>query len=316
MARPSVSGRVVAYDLPSFVVFVIGMQNVTLFCFWASYLVAWILELTRTRRDRAFLHWGAVGMTAAGLVAHTGYLYIRSTQTDLAPLIGSPHDWLLVLAWLPVPILVLSGLVSRSGLGAYLLPPVLIIVSAAPAVHDKPSVEMPSQHWLSLVHAGMLAIGAAGILLAAGLSVMYLVQHRRLRNKKLVPRGAQLFSLERVAKLNWWSIAVSVPLLTTGLALGVVLVVGSWATDNPVPLAEPPFIGVAVLWLLGMPLLIGLLRTKNGGGRSVAWRTAIASGFLIGSLLLGTVLTSNDSGTLHGAPIDKQATADEQEVSS
>lgn len=289
------------------------MQNVTLFCFWASYLVAWILELARARRDRPVLRWAALAMTTAGLVAHTAYLLTRSSQSELAPLIGSPHDWLLVLAWLPIPVLVFSSLKSGSGLGAFLLPPVLLIVSAAPFVHSQANVELPSYRWLSLIHAAMLAVGAAGILLAAGLSAMYLVQHRRLKSKKLISRGSQLLSLERLAKLNWWSIAVSVPLLTSGLALGVVLVVGSWATANPIPLAEPPFIGVAVLWLLGLPTLVGLLKTKHGTGKSVAARTGVASAFLIGSLLLGTVLTSGSSGTLHGTP-KQETNAPQQDV--
>lgn len=287
-----------------------AMENVTLFCFWASYLVAWVLELVRTRRDRPALRWAATAMLIAGLIAQTAYLYFRSGQTDLAPLIGSPHDWLLVLAWLPVPILIAVNFISKTGLGTFLLPTVLLIVSAAPFVHREANVELPDYYWLAFIHAGMLAIGAAGILLAAGLSVMYLVQHRRLRNKKLVVRGSQLLSLERISKLNWWAIAISVPLLTTGLALGVVLVVGSWTTNNPVPLAEPPFIGVAVLWLLGLPMLIGLLKTRQGGGKSLAGRTLIASGFLMGTLLLGTVLTSGEPGTLHGGPAQQDRAAE------
>lgn len=293
------------------------MQNTTLFCFWASYLVAWVLELIRTRKDGVPIRIAGWVLTAAGLVAHTIYLFVRANRSDLAPLIGSAHDWLLVLAWIPVAVIVVTGIFSRASFAVYFLAPVLVVVSAAPFVYDAPSVSVadgkaPSQYWLSLVHAGMLAIGAAGILLAAALSAMYLIQHYRLKQRKVISPGARPMSLERVARLNWWAIAVSVPMLTTGLALGVVLVIGSWATENPVPLSEPPFIGVAVLWLLGMPLFIGLLRTKQGGGRSVAWRTGLASGFLIGSLLLGTLLTSGDS-TLHGPkPAIGEDPADDQ----
>lgn len=292
------------------------MQNVTLFCFWASYLVAWILELIRTRREGTYVRMASIGMTIAGLVAHTTYLLVRSGQGDAAPLIGSPHDWLLVLAWIPIVVLLVSTLISKTNLGAYLLPPALIIISAAPFVGDAVSSSSSSSYWLRMIHAGMLAIGAAGILIAAGLSAMYLVQHHRLKNKR-IPRGSRPLSLEKVARLNWWAIAISVPMLTTGLALGVVLIVGSWATDNPVPLSDPPFIGVAALWLLGVPLLIGLLRTRDGGGKSLAWRTALASGFLVGSLLLGTILTTD--GTMHGtAPAQgtTPANGDSQEVSS
>ena len=280
------------------------MGNVTLFCFWASYVVAWGLELARTRRESPWLRWAAVGMTAAGLAAHTAYLYTRSQNADLPPLLASPRDWLLVLAWLPVAVTVACQAAGRTALGAFLLAPVLLIASAAPFVSGTPGAGRVGNYWLSLSHAAMLAAGAAGVTFALVLSVMYLVQHRRLKRKSLSGRGASLLSLERLGRLNWWSVVASVPLLTTGLAIGVVLSIASLKTERPVPLTTAPLLTVGGLWLAVVPLLIGLVRTRRGdspSGRGVAWRTLAAGGFLLGSLLVVPMLAGE--GGLHGAEV-------------
>ena len=274
------------------------MGNVTLFCFWASYVVAWALELFRVRRDGSWQRWATVAMTVAGLVAHTIYLWRRSQSSELPPLLASPHDWLLVLAWLPVAVTVVCQVTGRTALGAYLLAPVLLIVSAAPFVRSTPSVDATGNYWLSLVHAAMLVMGTAGITFALMISVMYLVQHRRLKSKTLSVSGSRLLSLERLSRLNWWSIVSSVPLLTTGLALGVILSIASMKTATPVPLTTPPLIAVGVLWLLCVPLLIGLVRGGKDSGRSVAWRTLAACGFLLGTLLVIPMIS--EGGGLHG----------------
>ena len=276
---------------------IVPMQDVTLFCFWASYLLAWGLELARARRETSVLRWAALGMTAAGLLAHSVYLYVRSRDSGVPAILASPQDWLLALAWVPVAVLLVSQAVSRTATGAYLLAPVLVIVSAAAFVSDRPSVGVPSHYWLSLIHAAMLMMGVAGITFALALSVMYLVQHRRLKRKQLFGRGAELLSLERLSRLNWWSVVSSVPLLTSGLALGVVLSIASLRTETPVPLTSAPLLIVGGLWLAVVPLLIGLVRSRTDSGRAVAWRTLAACGFLLGSLL---VIPMVSSGGLHG----------------
>ena len=281
------------------------MANVTLFCFWASYVLAWGVEMVRVRKDNDLLRWTAFAAVAAGLVAHTAYLVTRSQNSELPPLLASPRDWLLVLAWLPVAVTGVCQATGRTAMGGYLLSPVLLITSAAPFVSDRPSVAAAGNYWLSLVHAAMLMMGVAGITFALVLSVMYLVQHRRLKRKAVATRGSTLLSLERLSRLNWWSVVASVPLLTTGLAVGVVLSIASLRTPHPVPLTTPPLLIVGGLWLAVVPLLVGLVRGRRGSGRSVAWRTLAACGFLLGSLLV-IPMVSGDGG-LHGPVAESDA---------
>ena len=44
------------------------------------------------------------------------------------------------------------------------------------------------------------------MLLGLVLSLMYLAQHRRLKNKQSLKTGLTLPSLERLARMNWWAV--------------------------------------------------------------------------------------------------------------
>src|SRR5262245_42516401 len=108
------------------------MPNVSVVCFLASYSLAMIAELSRLQWRSRISHWVMLGLTAAGLVAHTIYLLIRAQQNDLPPLLSSAHDWLLVLAWLAVLVyLIVATLESDLAVGVIVLPLVVALVVAS-----------------------------------------------------------------------------------------------------------------------------------------------------------------------------------------
>jgi hypothetical protein len=147
-----------------------------------------------------------------------------------------------------------------------------------------------------MAHATFLVLGIAGVTIAAGLSVMYLFQHARLKRGLIESTGLKLFSLERLARLNWWCIVTAVPLLTLGLATGVLLIWQSQKTAAPVSLWQWPFLASGVGWLTLVLLFGWLLAARHATGRLVAWRTLLAGGFVLATL----VTLSIADGGLHG----------------
>ncbi len=106
--------------------------NITVFCFLASYLVALGVEVARLWRPAKWRRNGMLFAGAAGLVAHSLYLIKRSQANGLPPLVGSAHDWLLVLAWLIVAGFLAAALLDRDvSLGVFALPLVLALVLAS-----------------------------------------------------------------------------------------------------------------------------------------------------------------------------------------
>jgi hypothetical protein len=290
-------------------------ENVTLLCFFASYLLALGLEATRVIRSIGINRWAAWIAGAAGFVAQTMYLIARSRAVDLPPLLASTHDWLLVLAWLAVLVYLLLALVHREiAVGLFVLPLVVILVGASRFVSREPNPDLYSREssirWWGMTHATFLVLGIAAVVFAAAFSLMYLIQHSRLKRGHVESPGLKLFSLERLARLNWWSIVIAVPLLTLGLATGVLLTWLSQKTQTPVSLWRWPFLASGVSWLALMALFGWLLTSRHQTGRLVAWRTLLAGGFVLATLLTLGVVAGGPHGMMGpSARVDRPVSA-------
>jgi ABC-type uncharacterized transport system permease subunit len=274
------------------------LSNVTWLCFFASYLCAAALEIARIWNKSPLFRWAALGFGGAGFLAHTAYLFERSRMADLPPLLSSAHDWLLVLAWLAVLLyLFVSLLDPEFSFGLFLLPVIVLVVGAARFVSDTTNATLNAQRSWGMLHAAMWVLGAAGVVAGLVLSVMYLIQHRRLRQKADLHDGLELPSLERLGRLNWWAIVISVPLLTVGMVTGVGLSLLSGGEVAAVPLTHPSIVVSALVWTAMMALFVWLLVGRRTPGRLVAWRTLWAASFLLVTLI---VLQVFSRGGVHG----------------
>jgi len=73
-----------------------------------------------------------------------------------------------------------------------------------------------------VLHVGMLTAAFAGFTLAAGLAALYLWQEHRLKGRASDILRMRLPPLASLEFLAWRTILVSLPLLTVGLAIGVI----------------------------------------------------------------------------------------------
>ncbi len=244
------------------------------------------MELTQFLRQSRVLLWSSIALTAAGLFAQTIYLVERSRQTELPPLLASTQDWVLVSAWLAVAFYLGIKAWDRSlSMGVFVLPLALLLVASSRYVSDQPNPRVAISYQWSMVHASFWVFGIFGVLLALVISVMYLLQHNRLKHKKAELPALHLLSLERLNRLNWWLIVTSVPLLTLGMITGLWMSYLSAGSEQPVSLINVAFVANALIWI-AMTFLFGwLLVAKNATGRLVAWRTVLACLFLLVTLL-------------------------------
>jgi ABC-type transport system involved in cytochrome c biogenesis permease subunit len=270
------------------------LANVTVFCFLASYFVALVLESARLLRGPSVSRMFPLLAGTAGLVAHTAYLIVRSGLSNLPPLLSSTHDWLLVLAWIAIVFYLFLTILDRKlSVGLFTLPLVLILVSVAYLVSSEPNaviasdsemVEAADRGW-AMLHASLLVFGMAGVLIGLVLGMMYLVQHRRLKHKHAGRQGLMLPSLEKLARLNWWSVILSFPLLTLGMATGVILGLMSRSSPEPVTFNDPIVITSGIVWLVMVVFFVWLLQTHRPVGKQIAWMTIWAFGFLLVTLI-------------------------------
>ncbi len=272
------------------------LDKVSVFCFLASYAVAFGLEWLRLVRRGGVARWISLGFGAAGFVAQTAYLLVRSRgHENLPPLLSSTHDWLWVLAWSVVLLYLFLTAVDRElAVGLFLLPAVLLFVGSSYFVSKETNSLIEGVRGLAMLHASLLVVGIAGVVSSFMLSRMYVVQHRRLKQHLAQQPGVTLPSLARLARWNWWAVVISVPLLTLGLGSGVALGVQSKKTSSAVSFADPIVIGHGVVWLVMMALFVWLLTTRRSTGKQVAALTLWAGGFLL-AILIGLQVLSGSS---------------------
>jgi ABC-type uncharacterized transport system permease subunit len=280
------------------------MERISVFCFLASYVLATVFAFARLRFHGAWPRVISAGWSVAGLVAHTAYLLARSGRSELPPLLASSHDWFLVLAWIAVMLFLFLDVIARTvPTGMFVLPIVLTLVTASQFVSDAPltfitgDANLVARRGWGMLHASLLVFGIGGVLAGLILAVMYLVQHRRLKQRQTANEGLQLPSLARLSRWNWWAIVMSVPLLTFGMGAGFML---GFASRSPelsarVVFSDPVVIGSGLGWLVMVSFFGWLIATTRPAARQVAMLTLWACGFMV-LTVVGLQVASSSSG--------------------
>ncbi|QDT89742.1 cytochrome C assembly family protein [Gimesia algae] len=271
------------------------LSEVTVFCFMASYLVALGLELTRfLRKKNGFLRPLIFLFSLAGLIAQTAYLLNRARTTQLPPLLSSSHDWLIVFSWVLVAIFLFINLIDEElSIGLFLIPLVLALVISSYFVDDvtSPLMEPSIRSW-AMLHASLLVLGGVGIVLSFVLSLMYLIQHRRLKQKQNFSSGFNLPSLAKLSRLNRWALMISAPLMTVGMGIGIGLGVYVRKGAHAISFFDPVIIVYELVWVGMMLSVIFILRTKQPNQKHIAQLT-IWTGGLILLTVIGIQILSN-----------------------
>src|SRR5207249_3645851 len=162
------------------------LDRITIVCFGASYAVALGLELVQLFWPRAIQRVACALFGAAGLLAHTLYLFVQH------PTLASQFGSLLFLAWI-LSVFYLSESIHyrQQSRGVFVLPVVLALTlwagkigpSAAKVQSAGEADASPEVLIWGYLHAGLLVLAAVGICVGFVASVMYLVQTRQLREK-------------------------------------------------------------------------------------------------------------------------------------
>ena len=261
------------------------LQGITHACFGLSYLLAFAFELARLVWPGAAWRVAALGLGAAGVFAHTAYIFFNQ------PTPAAPYGSLLLLAWV-LALFYLYGTVhyARQAWAVFVLPLVIGLVGLSLALvattHDAAPVDVPA--WLSgprfwgAVHGSLLLLAAVGVSVGFLTSIMYLIQARRVRNKVNPARVVPMLSLERLETWNRWAVNVAFPLLTAGLLVGSLLLGEEHGSaENWFSLKV---LSTAALWVVFLVLLY-LRYATNVPGRRLAAFSVAAFGVLLIALV-------------------------------
>jgi len=204
--------------------------------------------------------------------------------------LNSFHDQLSILSWLIVGcFLALQTRLSLPVLGALVSPLAFLLTLSSTLVFSGTKalpVELRTA-WLP-AHVVPAFLGFAIFAIAACVSLVYLVQERRLKAKRR-GRLRRLPSLETLDELNYRCVAWGFALFTLGIVTGALLAKTMWGAFWS---WEPVQVLSVLAWLLYAALLQA--RTLGWRGRRAATLT------LVGFALLLISLLSLNFGFAHG----------------
>jgi ABC-type uncharacterized transport system permease subunit len=166
-----------------------------------------------------FATWGV----RLGWLLQTALLVVQAARADAFPW-SSWAGSLNLFVWLVVSAYLIWGCRARYRLlGLAVMPPAALLLALAWAGGGT-GTEGRSRYSdaFLVLHVGLVLAAFAGFTLAAALSALYLWQERRLKRREtriLLLRAPSLVTLERLAAR---AVAVSVPALTLGVAVGIV----------------------------------------------------------------------------------------------
>jgi len=250
------------------------MQQAQLIAMWfamALYAGATVLYVYYFLEKRRVISWYATFLTGAGFLFQTAAIIFGWIATGRFPVAG-PFNSLLLAAWGLVAVyFVVEHLVKVKVLGTLLLPVAVVALVTAQIVGPAASVKPIVQGWLVGIHVTLLALANAGFAVAAGSSILYLVQETQLKRHHTSVLLKRLPSLGQADALANTAVIWAYPTYTAGLLLGVLRAVdklhGNWWLDPRVMVA-------GVVWLIfGVYLYLryrGTLSTRGAAYLALA----------------------------------------------
>ena len=192
--------------------------------FWPTLLaygeaaVAYLGEARRPGLAGRLATWGV----RIGWIVQTALLAVQATRAD-----GFPWStWaasLNLFVWLVVGVYLIWGCQARFRLlGLAVLPPAAVLLALAHAGGGTDTMTATGYSNLFLaLHVGLVLAAFAGFTLAAGLAALYLWQERRLKRHEASILRVRVPALARLDDLSARTIALALPALTLGVAVGI-----------------------------------------------------------------------------------------------
>ena len=258
------------------------------------YGIAALAVLPAALYDRP--RWKSIAIPAA--LAGAFFHFVSLTETLYAAHRALPvdtHETLSLLGLiLSTAFLLLALRYKTVAFGIFLLP-IAVLLTIVPAFHPgHETIAYPfiRTGWL-LLHIALLLIAYAALFLSLIASVLYLIQERRLKQKRsarpLSRFAAWLPPLETLDQIALNALRFGLPCMTAGLLIGSILAL---ETTGPTFFADPKVLLSIAMWVAYV-LMIFIRRHSGLRGR----RAVYLSSFVF--LVVLAVWAANSLSTVH-----------------
>lgn len=194
------------------------------------YFGSLILAFSRFTSFRKKLFWWSIALCFLGVLLHLVAIVSRGLSAGYFPATNL-YETFSLLAFFAVLNYVLFSLKYKrrmASLGLFVLPIALILLAVAvtQSAEITPLPEKLRSPWL-YIHTTFNILATSALLAHVAMSVLYVIQERRLKIKKRIYGSGSLLSLEECDEVGLRALKVGFPLLTAGIISGAFWAAGS-----------------------------------------------------------------------------------------
>ncbi len=229
----------------------------------------------------------------AGFVLHTSALGIHFLQEGY-PAITQFYEAITFKSWLIVALYLVIQIKYRLTVLGAIVAPVVTLMTLAAFAFGSANGELPpglKSYWLP-VHVTLAFLGNAVFALAFAVSLIYLLQERGLKHKKMSALLKRIPSLEALDRLNYRLLVWGFPLMTLGILTGSLWAGVYWGDYWT---WDPRQISSGIAWLFYGALLHGRI-TAGLRGKRAAILTMFGFCVVLGYFLWGETLFPSRHG--------------------
>ena len=223
----------------------------------------------------------------AGFVIHTFALSAYFMREGF-PALTEMREALLFKSWLMVACYLLIQMKYRLTVLGGIIAPLAFLMSLAGIAFGSGSGEIPPDlktFWLPL-HVTSAFLGNAVFALAFAVSLIYLLQERHLKHKRMTALMKRFPSLESLDRLNYVLLGWGFPFMTLGIITGSIWAGIYWGNYWS---WEPRQISSGIAWLFYGALLHGRV-TAGLRGKKAAFLTIVGFTVVLGYFLWGDAI--------------------------
>ena len=229
----------------------------------------------------------------AGFIIHTLALSAYFMREGF-PALTEMREALLFKSWLMVACYLLIQIKYRLTVLGGIIAPLAFLMSLAGIAFGSGSGEIPPDlrtFWLPL-HVTSAFLGNAVFALAFAVSLIYLLQERHLKHKRMTALMKRFPSLESLDRLNYVLLGWGFPFMTLGIITGSIWAGLYWGNYWS---WEPRQISSGIAWLFYGGLLHGRI-TAGLRGKKAAFLTIVGFTVVLGYFLWGDAIFPSRHG--------------------
>lgn len=210
----------------------------------------------------------ALWLTAAAFLLHAAYFSLRWVESGRVPITGFFEAINFLGMGIVLVFLIMEFRFKIPTLGSFMLPLVIVLILPAAVMSGKIEELKPilKSGWLG-IHTSLAVLGDAAFAFAFIVSIMYLIQERQLKAKRLGALFHRMPPLDVMDMISARALPIGWVLFTFGMVTGAIWAESAWGSYWS--WEEPKEMWSLFTWLIYLVLLH--LRTIGWRGRKMAY---------------------------------------------